>query len=104
MSRPRSTARRTQSRTGASFTWQARQMSPASTSCCITAVAGTVHDAHRAVDRDLERLVVRAVLLGLLRHEPDVGHRTHRRRVERAVGLAVVDDRVVHTRVATSRG
>ena len=31
--RPRSTARRTQSRTGASFTWQARQMSPASTSC-----------------------------------------------------------------------
>ena len=31
--RPRNTARRTQSRTGASFTWQARQMSPASTSC-----------------------------------------------------------------------
>ena len=27
---------RTQSRTGASFTWHARQMSPASTSCCIT--------------------------------------------------------------------
>ena len=67
-------------------------------------VAGTVHDAHRAVDRDLERLVVRAVLLGLLRHEPDVGHRTHRRGVERAVGLAVVDDRGVDTGVATSRG
>ena len=30
------TARRTQSRTGASFTWHARQTSPASTSCCST--------------------------------------------------------------------
>ena len=98
-SRPRSTARRTQSRTGASFTWHARQTSPASTSCDSTDLAGAVHDAHGAVDRDLERLVVRAVLLGLLRHEPDVGHRTHRRRVERAVGLAVVDDRVVHAGV-----
>ena len=67
-------------------------------------LAGAVHDPHRAVDRDLERLVVRAVLLGLLRHEADVGHRTHRRGVERAVRLAVAHDRVVHTGVATSRG
>ena len=34
--RARRTARPTQSRTGASFTWHARHMSPASTSCCIT--------------------------------------------------------------------
>jgi hypothetical protein len=36
--------------------------------------AGLVDDPHGAVGGDLEGLVVRAVLLGLLRHEPDVGH------------------------------
>ncbi len=35
--------------------------------------------------RDLEGLVVGAVLLGLLRHQADVGRRAHGRRVERAV-------------------
>ena len=62
--------------------------------------AGLVDDAHRAVRRDLERLVVRAVLLGGLGHQPDVGHRPHRRRVERAVGPAVVDDDLVDAGVA----
>ena len=40
---------------------------------------------------DLERLVVRPVLLGGLCHQPDVGRAAHRRRVERAVLAAVVD-------------
>ena len=44
---------------------------------------------------DLEGLVVAAVLLGGLRHQPDVGHRAHRRRVVGAVGPAVVDDGLV---------
>ena len=47
--------------------------------------AGGVDDAHGARRGDLERLVVRAVLLGLLRHQADVRRRAHRRRVERAV-------------------
>ena len=62
--------------------------------------ARAVDDAHGAVGRDLERLVVRAVLLGGLGHQPDVGHRAHRRRVERAVGPAVVDDGLVDAGVA----
>src|SRR5690606_40316644 len=40
---------------------------------------------------DLERLVVAAVLLSLLRHEPDVRHRAHGGRVEGAVLTAVVE-------------
>ena len=36
VARARSTASRTQSRTGASLVWHARQMSPASTSCSIS--------------------------------------------------------------------
>ena len=44
---------------------------------------------------DLEGLVVRAVLLGLLRHQPDVRHAAHGRRIERAVRLAVLDDRLI---------
>ena len=39
---------------------------------------------------DLEGLVVRPVLLGLLRHEPHVGNVAHGGRVELAVGLAEV--------------
>jgi hypothetical protein len=42
---------------------------------------------------------VAAVLLGLLRHEADVGRRAHRRRVEGAVLLAVADGLVVERRV-----
>ena len=50
-----------------------------------------------AVLGDLERLVVRAVLLGLLRHQPDVGDRAHRRRIECPVRLTEVDDLLVDT-------
>ena len=59
-----------------------------------------VDDPHRAGGGDLEGLVVRAVLLGLLGHEPDVGHRAHGRGVEGAVGLAVLDDDLVEAGVA----
>ena len=54
-------------------------------------VARAVDDPHAAVGGDLERLVVAAVLLGLLRHQADVRRRAHRRRVERAVLAAEVD-------------
>ena len=91
-----STASLTQSRIGASLTWHMRQMSP-----CLDVLrqqhlaGGDVDDARDAVFGDLEGLVVRAVFLGLLRHQADVGHRAHRRRVELAVGLAEVDDLLV---------
>ena len=54
-------------------------------------VTGGVADLDLARSGDLEGLVVRAVLLGRLGHQADVGHRAHRRGVERAVGPAVVD-------------
>src|SRR5690606_12346494 len=63
-------------------------------------VAGLVHHAHGAGGVELEGLVVRAVLLGLLRHQADVGHAAHGRRVERTVGLAVLDHRLVDAGVA----
>ncbi len=44
-----------------------------------------VDDPHHTRIGDLECLVVRAVLLGLLRHQPDVRRRAHRRGVERPV-------------------
>ncbi len=52
-----------------------------------------VDDAHRPRRPDLERLVVRAVLLGLLGHQPHVGRGAHRRRVQRPVDAAVIDGR-----------
>ena len=59
---------------------------------------GQVGDVGHAVLGDLEGLVVRAVFLGLLRHQADVGHGAHRLRVERAVPLAEVDDLLVDAR------
>src|SRR5690606_22345710 len=62
-----------------------------------------VDHAHHAVGGDAEGLVVRTVFLGLLRHQADVGHAAHGRRVERPVGLAVFDDRLVDAGVAAVR-
>ena len=59
-----------------------------------------VDDADGARGLDLERLVVAAVLLGLLRHQADVRRRAHRRRIERAVLAAEVDRLGVQRRVA----
>mmetsp|Transcript_13744 Transcript_13744/g.41849 ORF Transcript_13744/g.41849 Transcript_13744/m.41849 type:complete len:292 (+) Transcript_13744:549-1424(+) len=59
-----------------------------------------VDHAHSAGRVDLKRLVVRAVLLRLLRHQPHVGDGAHRRDVELAVGAAVVKDSLVHGGVA----
>jgi hypothetical protein len=56
---------------------------------------GDVDDVGHAVLGDLEGLVVRAVLLGLLRHQADVGHGAHGLRIERAVPLAEVDHLLV---------
>ena len=57
------------------------------------------HNPHGTRGRDLKRLVVRSVLLGLLRHQADVRDASHRRRVKRPVGDAVVDHRLVHAGV-----
>jgi hypothetical protein len=57
--------------------------------------AGGVEHLDDAVGRDLEGLVVAAVLLGRLRHEADVRHRADRRRVERTVRDDVVDHGLV---------
>ena len=54
-----------------------------------------VDDVGDAVLGNLERLVVAAVLLGLLRHQADVGDGAHRGRVELAVRLTEVDDLLV---------
>ncbi|MDT4821674.1 hypothetical protein FQZ97_548590 [compost metagenome] len=54
-----------------------------------------VGDVGHAVFGDLEGLVVRAVLFGLLGHEADVGHGAHGLGVEGAVPLAEVDDLLV---------
>ena len=56
-----------------------------------------------AVGGDLERLVVTAVLLSGLSHQADVGHRAHGRRIEGAVGPAVVDDDLIDAGVARIR-
>jgi hypothetical protein len=39
--------------------------------------ASAIHDSHHAIAREFEGLVVRAVFLGLLRHQTDVRHRAH---------------------------
>ncbi|GAA2911205.1 hypothetical protein GCM10020221_03690 [Streptomyces thioluteus] len=95
MARARVTASFTQSRIGASLVWQARKMSPSETGLLQNDVAGRVDETDRAGGRDLEGLVVGAVLLGLLGHEADVRDRAHGGRVEGAVGAAVVDDDLV---------
>ena len=87
VARARLTASFTQSLIGRSRVRHMRQMSPASTGCSKSARPDAVDDADRAGRGNLERLVVRAVLLGGLRHQPDVRHRAHRRDVERAVLL-----------------
>ena len=71
-----------------------RKMSPASTGTLQQHLAVVGDDANRAAGGNFERLVVRAVFLGLLRHQADVRHRAHGLGIERAVGLAVVDDRL----------
>ena len=93
----------TQSWIGASLTWHMRKMSPVSTGTRQQHGAVVGNDADRAVGGNFERLVVRAVFLGLLRHQADVGHRAHRLRVERAVRLTILDDGLVQPRIAAIR-
>src|ERR1700710_111131 len=71
VARARVTASFTQSRTGTSLVWHIRQMSPPEEEVPAPAAPRRVGDPHRAGGRDLEGLVVRAVLLGGLRHQPD---------------------------------
>ena len=71
---------------------------PDVTGCDLVAhehIAGGVDDLDGSGFRDLEGLVVAAVLFGLLRHETDVGDGAHGPRVEGALGLAVLDDGLV---------
>jgi hypothetical protein len=53
----------------------------------ITLTTG-IRDGDLAVVGDLEGLVVRAVLLGLLRHQAHVGHVAHGGHVELSIGEA----------------
>jgi hypothetical protein len=76
----------------ASLVWQARQMSPGGDVVRHEPRAVAVDDLDATGTRDLEGLVVAAVLLGLLGHQAHVRHRAHRGRVEGAVDAAVVDD------------
>ena len=69
------------------------------TSCSISVAPLSSTTRTRAGRRDLERLVVRAVLLGLLGHQADVRGGAHRRGVERAVPAAVLDRLGVQRRV-----
>ena len=66
------------------------------------AAVGVEH-AHRPACGQTEGLVVRAVFLGLLRHQADVADVAHRRHVERAVALAVGDDLGVDAGIAAVR-
>ena len=101
--RARRTPSSTQFRIGASLTWHIRKMSPVSTGRCQQHRAVVGDNADRAVGGNFERLVVRAVFLGLLRHQPHVRNRAHRLGVERAVRLTVLDDRLIQPRVAAIR-
>ena len=62
-------------------------------------VTGLVDDLHLAVSRDLEGLIVRAVLLGLLRHQAHVGNGAHGGGVESAILAAIIDNHLVDARV-----
>ena len=62
-----------------------------------------VDDPNGARRGDLERLVVRPVLLGGLGHQADVGRGAHRRRVKRSVLAAVVDGLAIELRVGVIR-
>mmetsp|Transcript_101188 Transcript_101188/g.246099 ORF Transcript_101188/g.246099 Transcript_101188/m.246099 type:complete len:398 (-) Transcript_101188:336-1529(-) len=64
---------------------------------------GLVNDAHHACGLLLKGVRVRAVLLGLLRHETDVGDVAHGAGVELPVGTAVVHDGLVEPRIAAVR-
>lgn len=59
---------------------------------------GDIDDVGDAVLGNLERLVVRAVLLGLLGHQTHIGDGAHRRRIELAICLAEVDDLLIDAR------
>mmetsp|Transcript_25363 Transcript_25363/g.55146 ORF Transcript_25363/g.55146 Transcript_25363/m.55146 type:complete len:311 (-) Transcript_25363:657-1589(-) len=62
-----------------------------------------VLDKHSALRLHLKRLVVRAILLRLLRHQPHVGARPHGCRVQLPVLLAVLDSRLIDAGVAAVR-
>jgi hypothetical protein len=77
-------------------------MSPSSTACSRSTLP-VVDDADRAVGGGFEGLVVRAVFLGGLGHEADVGHGAHGLRIEGAVLFAEVDRGLVDAGVAAVR-
>jgi hypothetical protein len=72
-----------------------RKISPVSTGRSKQHFAVVGDDANRSARGHFEGLVVRAVFLGLLRHQADVRDRAHGLGVERAVRLTVIDDRLI---------
>ena len=103
VARARVTASLTQSRIGTSLVWHIRQMSPALDRRARAATSPAASTTRTVPAAGISKVLSwRAVLLGRLRHQPDVGHRAHRGRVEGAVGAAVVDDDLVDAGVAQS--
>mmetsp|Transcript_102131 Transcript_102131/g.200291 ORF Transcript_102131/g.200291 Transcript_102131/m.200291 type:complete len:279 (-) Transcript_102131:773-1609(-) len=66
-------------------------------------VAAVVGNRHRAVRRDLEGFVVRAILLSFLRHETHIAHIAHGGHVKLAVLLAVSDNFLIHSSITAVR-
>ncbi len=62
-----------------------------------------IHDADDTLGRDLERLVMRAVFFGRLRHEADITDVAHGRDVECPMQLTVIDRRLIDPGVAPVR-
>ncbi len=66
-------------------------------------VAALILHPNDAGSRDLERLVMRTILFGFLRHQTDVADVTHRRDVERAVLFTVLNDLLINAGVTAVR-
>ena len=62
-----------------------------------------VHNPHNSCALHFEGFIVRAVLFGLLRHEPNIGHTAHRARIECAVLLARVNGCLIDPRIGAIR-
>src|SRR5699024_5680256 len=66
-------------------------------------LAVLVGDTHGAIAGNMEGLVVRTVFFGFLGHQADIGHATHGRRVEGAIGLTILNHGLVDAGVAAVR-
>ena len=59
-----------------------------------------VNDLYYAVGSDFKSFVMRTIFFRFLCHQADIGHGTHRGRVESTVFAAEIDNRLVNTGIA----